>query len=372
MSDIWSNMLKLFGRALFSLVSFFVLLFLAALFIMSLGAGLGETLRPAETKSAGEYQFLNGDEESENYILQLNLHGLILGFPPQENHNLRWLDEGNISYGYELREQLYKAEKDSQIRGVLLHVQTPGGTIYGARAIFDGIKHYQEHSGNPVYVYIEGLSASGGVMAMVGADKIYADYGSMIGSIGVIGGMLTYYDKPMATDGGLFGGGISTEGGIEYTVLSAGFGKDLGNPFRRATERELQNLQQGLDNEYADFVQHVADNRKIEAQLIREQMGAQIFDNTSAQKYGLIDGTLNYQQVIVSMAEAVGIATDYQVVTYTQKGQDDLMSLLLSSWNNGFKPQRQQATAQAWQQHVCQQTAHLPLAYLGDYHQLCP
>jgi protease-4 len=86
----------------------------------------------------------------------------------------------------------------------------------------------------------------------------------LIGSIGVIGGILTYFDNPVALDGGLLGGGIVTKNGIQQTVISAGRGKDLGNPFRKPTEEELQVLRQGVNYEYNQFVQLVgtSKNRK--------------------------------------------------------------------------------------------------------------
>lgn len=366
MAAIWSSLFGLFGRALFALLSFIVLLVLAILFVIMFALGLSGGLQ-TETDSAGDYRYLSGDKNSDNHILKLHINGLILGTAAESEESLGLLDEG-ISYGYEIRKALNKAAEDERIKAVLLHMQTPGGTIYGSRAIFTGIKEYQEQTGQPVYAYIEGLAASGGVMAMVGADKIYADHGSMIGSIGVIGGLLRYYDKPKATEGGLFGGGIVTEGGIEHTSLSAGFGKDLGNPFRRATERELATLQQGLDYEYEQFVEHVAEQRSMDAAVIRNEMGAQIFDNATAQSYGLIDGTLDYQEALAALAEAAEISDDYQLVQPHQE-YEPLLSMLVAAFRSDASPQ--QRAQQQIQRQLCATTVHLPLVYYGHRAALC-
>jgi protease-4 len=238
---------------------------------------------------------------------------MIMGSSSSENPTLSLLDI-SVTYGYTIKDILAKVAKEDEIKGILLHISTPGGTIFGSMAIYEGIKAYQATTHKPVFVYIEGLAASGGVMAMVAADKIYADYGSMIGSIGVIGPTLTYYNKPIAIDGGLFSEGIQTTGGIEQTIISAGFGKDLGNPFRRSSQREIDNLQQGLEQEYQKFVEHVAKNRHIKIATIKEQMGAQIFSNTQALKYGLIDGTLNRDKSIEKLAKQAKIVDSYQLV----------------------------------------------------------
>src|SRR5690606_18222954 len=135
------------------------------------------------------------------------------GHPPRGSYFDLW-DVAGMTYGYRIQQALEAAAKDDGIKGVLLEVDTPGGTIFGSQAIYEGIVRYREKTGRPVIAHVEGLAASGGVWAMVGADEIYADFGTSIGSIGVIGPMLTFYDRPTAFDGGLLGGGVTTERGI--------------------------------------------------------------------------------------------------------------------------------------------------------------
>ena len=240
------------------------------------------------------------------------MDGVILGSAPRDLSSQFF--RGDLSYGYTIRRVLEDAANDQNVKGVLLHLQTPGGTIYGARAIHDGVLAFKRTAKRPVIAFIEGLSASGGVMAMVGADKIYADHGSFIGSIGVLGPQILYYNKPIATDGGLLGGGITTREGIEQTIVTAGRGKDLGNPFRAPTAEEVQVLQGGVDTEYAHFVKHVSTFRKIDENVIRNDMGAHIFDNEKAQAFGLIDGTLDRNATIERLAESAKLGKDYQLV----------------------------------------------------------
>ena len=267
---------------------------------------------------------------------------------------------------------LEEAAEDEDIKGVFMTFRTPGGTIFGSQAIYRAIKDYREKTGNPVVVYIEGISASGGVMAMVAANSIYADYGSLIGSIGVLGPSLTYFNKPIATDGGLFGGGIVTEGGIEQTAITAGRGKDIGNPFRKPSEEEVANLKAGVNNEYENFVKHVASGRNMEPEMIRNEMGAQIFDNKTAQAYGLIDGTQYRSEAISSLAKLAKLGDDYKLIkpVYTR---ESLMNQILGVFYKASSPlsNTKQLSDQQLRQHICGNSRQLTLAYHGNLASIC-
>ena len=369
MKSFFKSLFRIFGMVTFALASFVLLLVFFSLFFSGVGIGLGAGLARgglADISAVEEddYSYVSGNEDSDNKLLELPVDGIILGSSADNGGAMEFL---GVTYGYDLKDILADAAEQEEVKGVLLHVQTPGGTIFGSRAIFDGIKAYQAATNKPVIAYIEGLSASGGVMAMVGADAIYADHGSIVGSIGVIGGALMYFDKPVATEGGLFGGGIETKGGIEQTVITAGRGKDFGNPFRRPTEEEIQTLQQGVDNEYADFVSHVAANRKIDEAVIRDQMGAMIFDNKQAEGYGLIDGTLNREDTVAQLAELAKVGDDYQLVRPLEESSSYWLRLL-----NLFTGEAPAARPGAYlHQHICDTALRLPLVYHGDPLKLC-
>lgn len=370
--QLWKVPLKIFGMTFFALVSFLVLLFLFTTFFISAGLGIGsmfgrKDLTDLTTAEDQTYAFVSGSQESKNLLLTLPVEGVILGSPPQDigASSMGWF---NATYGYAIQKALEKAGDDDQVKGIFLHVQSPGGTIFGSMAIHEGIESFHNKTGRPVLVYIEGISASGSVMATVGADEIYADYGSYIGSIGVLGAALTYFDQPTATEGGLLGGGIVTRGGIERTVITAGRGKDLGNPFRRATDEELRNLQQGTDNEYDNFVRHVAENRKIPETVIRERMGAQIFDNRTARDFGLIDGTLNRKAALARLAEMAGVKEDFQLVRPRRAPTQFWQELLFSMTGGALSAERSRAAAA---RRLCLSAGRMPMAYYGDLETLC-
>lgn len=365
---------RVFGQTLFAIISFFVIIFLFSLFFLGLGTGIGlGTGGFSEIKEVEvtDYQYVSGEEDSGNLLLTVPVNGIILGTSPDEDFSFG-LSEF-LTYGYDITKTLEKAAENEDIKGVFMTFRTPGGTIFGSQAIFRAISDYRQTTGKPVIVYIEGMSASGGVMAMVGANSIYADHGSLTGSIGVLGPALTYFNKPLATDGGLFGGGIVTEGGIERTTITAGRGKDIGNPFRKPSEEEISNLTAGINNEYDEFVNHVASNRNMEPDMIRNEMGAQIFDNKTATAYGLIDGTRNRDAAVDSLVELASLEKDDYKLVKPIREHKSIMSQVFGinamPWFSA--PDYRLLAEQRVQSHICRFSGQFTLAYHGSHASLC-
>jgi protease-4 len=373
MKNILEYFARIFGQTLFSIISFFVIIFLFSLFFIGLGTGVGVSgsgFSKLQDVEETDYSYVSGEKDSENKLLSVPVSGIILGSAPEEDFNFGLSDF--LTYGYDIVDTLEEAAEDEDIKGIFMTFRTPGGTIFGSQAIYRAIKDYREKTGNPVVVYIEGISASGGVMAMVAANNIYADYGSLIGSIGVLGPSLTYFNKPIATDGGLFGGGIVTEGGIEQTPITAGRGKDLGNPFRKPSDEEIANLKAGVNNEYENFVKHVASGRNMEPEMIRNEMGAQIFDNKTAQAYGLIDGTQYRSEAISSLAKLAKLGDDYKLIKPVYS-RDSLMNQILGVFYKASSPlgNANQLANQQLQQQLCGSSRQLTLAYHGNLASIC-
>ncbi|MDA0265982.1 MAG: S49 family peptidase [Cyanobacteria bacterium] len=310
------------------------------------------------------YDYVTGDDDSDNYLLQIHIDGIILNSPAGSG----LFGVSGVTYGYELQEILEKASEDDQVKGIFLRLSTPGGTVVGSDAIYQALAHYKETTGNPIVAYVEGLSASGGVWSMVAADVIYAAPGSIVGSIGVVGPTLLFFDDPVAIDGGLFGGGITTRNGIQQFAIAAGKGKDLGNPFRAPTEEELQVVQTAINNEYSNFVTHVATTRDIAEQTLREEMGAYIFDVETAEAYNLIDGTLGRPEALAELAQLAALEADYQLVQVSYP-QPSLLNLLLGKAPEPLTFEQQQSLIQA---DLCSITTTSVLAYHGDITTLCP
>lgn len=339
-------------------------LFAGLIFLVAVAAGAGGGSAPTISLDGDvSATFVEGDAEAGTRVLAVPVSGLILGSP----------DEGggfgaDVTYGYEVKRWLELAADDDRIDAVMLEVQSPGGTIYGSRAISSGVEAYREESGRPVWAFVEGIAASGGMWAASSTDRIVADYGSSVGSIGVIYGPFSFFDTPVAIDGGLLAGGIVTQNGIEQRYFTAGRGKDAGNPFRRLTPEEIAVAQQSVDDEYRQFVEHIATTREIPAATVIEQIGAFVYGNDQAQARKLIDATADRQAAYGELAtKAGGDADDYAVyrVDVPEPGFASLFGVL------GGADERSTEVVASTQPGGCR-LQRLVLAYSGDPSLLCP
>jgi len=263
-----------------------------------------------DAKPEAEYATVLGEEEAETTIIEIALKGPILTHAPDEESPFGSLS-GGFAYGYEIKKKLKDAAENDEIDAVLLHVSTPGGTIVGSEAVHDGVLAVKE-AGKPIVVYVDGLSASGGVWSTAAADAIYADHGSLVGSVGALAGAWMQYKEPTALDGGLFSGGVTTEGGVEYRVFKSPENKDIFNPFRSPTEREAADFDRIAVYFHDLFKAHVVEHRPVEMATL-DDVGAMVLGNADAERLGYIDGTKTYEEVAEEIAGRLG-ADDWRLV----------------------------------------------------------
>lgn len=257
--------------------------------------------------------YLAGNKYSKNYLAVVPISGVILTEPSNDPLS-SWL-ESQITYGYEVKDLLLNMAEMDSIKGVILHIDSPGGTVVGSKAIGDGINAYRQRTSKPIFAYVSGTSASGSYWAASQADKIIADTGTNIGSIGVIFGPFKYYKGVIEEDYGAFSGGVVTQDGVETTYITGGKSKDVGNPYRQITAEEKAILQEGVNDAYTEFVKAVAQGRKISEFTIVEQIGAMIYGEKQAGELGLIDAVGSRHSAFQDLVNTVGISgDDYQFV----------------------------------------------------------
>lgn len=213
------------------------------------------------------------------------------------------------TYGYDIARLIDSFDADTA-DGLVLLMNTPGGSINGSRAIADAAKRYEQRTGKKTFAFVEGMSASGGMYAMAGVNRIYADQGTSVGSIGVVMGPFSRYRDVTAIDGGLFGGGVTANGGIEQFYLTQGESKDFGNPFRDMTDKERQVYTDGIAREYNVFVDWVSQARNIPADTIRNDLGAYLYDAQTAKEKHLVDDVLGRDEAFRQIATDAGLDPD--------------------------------------------------------------
>lgn len=229
-------------------------------------------------------------------------------------------------YGNEVAKMIDDLDAD-EASGLLLLINTPGGAVGGSKAIADAVLRYQERTSKPVLVHVTGMSASGGVYATATADKIVADHGALVGSIGIISGPFQRYQNVTAIGSTIITPGVEAEQ-ITQEYLSRGRGKDFGNPYRDMTEQERAQWEEMLDLEYGNFVKQVSEHRGIAENTIREEMGAGIFATSKAKEYGLIDDVKGRHEFYRYAAQEAGIDPDNTRVEVLKDTPGFLSSLL--------------------------------------------
>lgn len=291
-----------FGGALGAGTVLLGLSVVGSLLTMATFAGIGALVDGATTPRADgtSYETVWGSDDASKTLRAIDVRGAIMAGGDQG------MGLTQATYGYEVADTIDQMTKEDA-DGLVLRMDTPGGTINGSRAIGEAVIRYKERTGHKVIAVVEGMSASGGMFAMAPADKIIADHGTLVGSIGVISGPFQQYKDVKAVDGGLLGGGVTTTGGITSEYISQGKGKDFGNPYRAMTPEERKVWTDGLAAEYAGFTSWVAQHRKIPEATIRNDLGAHIFDPETAKKKGLVDEVLGRDEAYREAAKANGL-----------------------------------------------------------------
>lgn len=231
-------------------------------------------------------------------ILRLDFHGVI-GMGDLTGDNLR-----NV-----LLDSRDGFLKDNRVKAVLLHLDTPGGTVTDADEIYQALMAYKKQYQIPIYAFVEGLCASGGMYIASAADKVYATLPSTIGSIGVIMGPTFNFSQLM------------DKVGVQSMTLTEGKDKDMLNPFRPWKEGEDQSLRNIIASMYNNFVTVVTTARPhLDREKLVNEYGAQVFIAAEAQKLGYIDvADSNYGAALGDLVRAANIGEDvaYQVVNLT-------------------------------------------------------
>tara|TARA_B100000131_G_C17815443_1_gene491466 strand:+ start:1 stop:672 length:672 start_codon:yes stop_codon:yes gene_type:complete len=160
---------------------------------------------------------------------------------------------------------------------------------------------FKNDSGAKIIFHTSEILASGGYWSSLSGNKIYASYGSIIGSIGVKGPDWFYFNKPKLISNGLLGQTIEVDKEIEVYSTSAGKSKDLFNSYRKPTNEELDHLNNMVEKINEDFTQLVSTNRKLEKNTIKNDIGGLIFNSSQAKNNFLIDDEISLDSLIESI-----------------------------------------------------------------------
>lgn len=206
-----------------------------------------------------------------------------------------------------VKEQLDKAAGDKRVKGILLMINSPGGTVTASDIIYNEIRHFKAEKNVRVVALLNGTATSGAYYIAQAADRIIAYPTTVTGSIGVILLNLNL-------------NGLMEKIGVSNATVMSGTYKDLGSPFREPKEGEKEILQGVVDELYGQFVRVVGENRRALKLSDRpELIDGRIFTARQALSEGLID-QIGYVADAVGWVRGAAATPDARVVRYQRRG----------------------------------------------------
>jgi protease-4 len=196
-------------------------------------------------------------------------------------------------------ENIIAFRNNPSIKGIVLRVDSPGGGVGPSQEIHEEIK--KTVSVKPVVVSMGSVAASGGYYVSAPVNRIFANPGTITGSIGVIMEFTNIQE-------------LLGKIGLENQVIKSGEHKDIGSPIRPMTDSDRQILQSLIDDTQQQFVAAVAEGRKMTVADVVPLADGRVFTGRQALAVGLVDELGNLQDAILSVAKMAGIEGEPRVV----------------------------------------------------------
>lgn len=202
----------------------------------------------------------------------------------ERDHIARFTLEGVILDDLAREEQLAELRSNPRVKAVLVRLDTPGGSAVAGMELYRRLREIAD-SGKPVVAVMRDVAASAGYLAALGADRIYANEGTLTGSIGVIIQTAEFSE-------------LAEKIGVRPVTIKTGKMKDALSPYR-PVEPEARDMLQGvIDDFFAVFVATVAERRELSEDKVRLLADGRIFSGVQAERLHLIDAIGNEQDAL--------------------------------------------------------------------------
>jgi protease-4 len=229
--------------------------------------------------------------------------------------------EGVIADGKDAMEDIVRFKEDDGIRGVIIRINSPGGSVGPSQEIYQELKKLATKK--KVYISASSVCASGGYYIASAGEKIYANPSTITGSIGVI------MEQVVAEE-------LLKKLGIQPNTLKAGKFKDVGSPFRKMQDDERAYFQQILDSIHEQFIKDVAEGRKMPFEQVKKLSDGRIYTGTQAKELGLVDGIGTFYDTVDNMKKDLSIKGK-PVLVYGKRPFSLLKWLISSATETIFK-----------------------------------
>jgi protease-4 len=223
--------------------------------------------------------------------------------------------EGTISDSREFVDQLKDYGNRSGVKSVVIRANSPGGGVAASQEIYEAVKRFRSETKKKVVVSMGSVAASGAYYIACGADKIYANPGTITGSIGVIAEWYNYGD-------------LLRWAKMQDVVIKSGTFKDAGSGTRPLTDEERAYFQSLINNMYGQFVSTVANSRNMKEEEVRKLADGRVYTGQEAKADGLVDELGTLQDAIDAAARMAGIAGEPKILSPVKK-RFSMIDLLL-------------------------------------------
>lgn len=219
--------------------------------------------------------------------------------------------------------QLAQIRQDKHVKGLILRINSPGGTVGASQEIYHAIKRIKEENNIPIVAQIGDVGASGAYYAALGADTIFANPGSLVGSIGVIIGNVSIDE-------------FAQKYGLDYNVYKSGAYKDILSMWRESSSQEKKLLQNLVDNVFEQFQADFIDSRKISKKDAQNVSQGQIYTGLQALELNLIDKVGGYEDALTYIGELTGLGENPPVINKYNNPLMDVVNVLNNSFGSRF------------------------------------
>ena len=194
-----------------------------------------------------------------------------------------------------------KSHRDNPgVRAVVLRINSPGGVVAPTQELHDAVLRLRQ-AGKPVVASLGAVAASGGYYVAVACDQVYANPGTLTGSIGVVMQLANFEQ-------------LMKKVGVDYVVVKAGQFKDLGNVSRSMTADERRVMQALLDDVHAQFIGAVATGRKLPREEVLRFADGRIFSGAQARELKMVDVLGGQEEAVLAAAKLAGLPLPPQVI----------------------------------------------------------
>lgn len=257
-----------------------------------------------EKGADGEYNIVSLGEYMALAPATLNITAPAVGIVYAEGQIFDGAGEDDNIYSANMVETIRKARKDTNIKSVVLRVNSPGGSALASDVIWREVELLRKEK--PVIVSMGSYAASGGYYISSGADAIVADKMTLTGSIGVFG-MLLEGENMLKKNLG-----ITTD--VVKTGRSADFGSNImGVGVRKITDLERNTLLRSVDKVYETFTSKVSNGRNLPMEKVLDIAQGRVWSGARAVELGLADANGGLREAIAVAVDKAGIAENYQV-----------------------------------------------------------